>query len=117
IVIFASLFLGAAKTMLVAAAVFIPFERLATLHPAQRVFPKGWATDVLTGVTNSLLLFAVLVVLLGSLDALASMCAPGLRSWVATRPLWAQAVLAVVIGDLGNYLLHRAQHTVPSLWK
>ena len=47
-----SLFLGTARTMLVAAAVFIPFERLAALHPAQRVFRKGWATDVLAVHNN-----------------------------------------------------------------
>ena len=114
---FASLFLGAARTLLVAAAVFIPFERFAALHPAQRVLRKGWATDVLTGVMNGLLLYAVLLMALGTLDALAAMCAPSLRSWVETRPIWAQAVLAVAIGDLGVYVIHRAEHTVPSLWR
>jgi sterol desaturase/sphingolipid hydroxylase (fatty acid hydroxylase superfamily) len=115
--VIASLFLGAAKSLLVAAAVFIPFERLAGLHPAQRVFRKGWATDVLTGVINLVLVSVVLLIVLGLLDALAAMCAPSLRSWVETRPIWAQAILAVAVGDLGIYVIHRAQHTLPSLWR
>jgi sterol desaturase/sphingolipid hydroxylase (fatty acid hydroxylase superfamily) len=113
----ASMFIGSLKALLVAAAVFIPFERLAGLHPTQRTFRRGWATDVLTWLMNGLLLYAVLLLALGGVDAVAAACAPQLRQWIETRPLWAQCVLALALGDLGVYGIHRLQHTVPWLWR
>jgi sterol desaturase/sphingolipid hydroxylase (fatty acid hydroxylase superfamily) len=113
----ASMFIGSLKALLVAAAVFIPLERLARLHPTQRTFRRGWTTDVLTWLMNGLLLYAVLLIVLGGLDAVAAACAPQLRSWIETRPLWAQCVLALALGDLGVYGIHRLEHTVPWLWR
>jgi sterol desaturase/sphingolipid hydroxylase (fatty acid hydroxylase superfamily) len=110
-------FLGSVKSLLVAAAVFIPFERLATRRPGQRIWRQGWATDVLTGILNGLLVFVVLLFVLGSVDAWAASLAPGLRAWVGTRPTWLQVVLAVGLGDLGVYSIHRLSHTVPWLWR
>jgi sterol desaturase/sphingolipid hydroxylase (fatty acid hydroxylase superfamily) len=114
---FASLFLEPLKALLLAAAFFIPFEQLAGERPAQRVFRRGWAIDVLTGFVNGLLLFVVLLIVLGGVDTLAVACAPNIRAWVATRPVWAQAILAVTLGDLGVYGVHRLSHTVPWLWR
>ena len=113
----AALFVGPVKALLVAAAVFIPFERLAGLHPTQPTFRRGWATDVLTGLMNGLLLFAVLLGVLAGIDAAGAACAPRLRNWVETRPLWAQGLFAITLADLGLYGLHRLQHSVPWLWR
>ena len=110
-------FLGPAKALLLAAVVFIPFERLAGAQRPQRIFRRGWATDVVTGLLNGWLVFAVLLVVLAALNALAATSAPQLRSWVETRPIWAQAILAVALGDLGVYGFHRLAHTVPWLWR
>ena len=112
-----SLFFAPVKLLLVAAAVFIPFERLAGLHQAQRVFRQGWVTDLLTGLINGLLLFSVLLLALGGIDAMAAAGAPQLRHWIETRPLPAQCILALVVGDLGVYAIHRLEHTVPWLWR
>ena len=101
--IFASLFLSPAKSLLIAAAVFIPFERLARLHPTQRTFRQGWTTDVLTGLMNGLLLYGMMIIVFAQLDAVAAICIPDLRTWVETRSIWAQAVMAVALGDLGVY--------------
>jgi sterol desaturase/sphingolipid hydroxylase (fatty acid hydroxylase superfamily) len=113
----ATLFLGPAKAMLVAAAVFIPFERLVGLRPGQRTFRRGWATDVLTGFINGLLLYAAVLIVLGGVDAVAASCAPQLRGWIETRPFLAQCLLALALGDLGVYGIHRLEHTVPWLWR
>ena len=111
------LFLGPVKPLLIAAAVFVPFERVAAANRPQRIFRRGWATDLLTGVANGLVLYALLLVVLGGVDTLAGGVAPHVRQWVHAQPLWAQALLAIAIGDLGIYAVHRLQHTVSWLWK
>jgi sterol desaturase/sphingolipid hydroxylase (fatty acid hydroxylase superfamily) len=112
-----SMFIGSVKALLVGAAVFIPFERLAALHPTQRTFRREWATDVLTWLMNGLLLYAALLIVFGGIDKVATACAPQLRNWIETRPLLAQCVLALALGDLGLYGIHRLEHTVPWLWR
>jgi sterol desaturase/sphingolipid hydroxylase (fatty acid hydroxylase superfamily) len=114
---FSSLFLEPIRTLLVAAAIFIPFERLAAERAGQRIFRQGWATDILTGFANGLLLLVVVLIVLTRIDAVAAICVPNLRTWMETRPVWAQAALALMLGDLGIYGIHRLSHTVPWLWR
>jgi sterol desaturase/sphingolipid hydroxylase (fatty acid hydroxylase superfamily) len=113
----ASLILEPVRAMLIAAAVFIPFERLASLHPAQRTFRPGWAMDALTGLINGLLLYLALLLALGGVDWAASIGAPSLRQWIGARSLALQIVFALALGDLGVYVIHRLQHTVRWLWR
>jgi sterol desaturase/sphingolipid hydroxylase (fatty acid hydroxylase superfamily) len=115
--VFEALFLSPVKALLLAAVVFIPFERLAGERTAQRTLRRGWAMDALTALANGVLLYGVLLMVLGAIDAVAAAGAPQLRSWIVTRPLWAQAILAVALGDLGVYAIHRLAHTVPWLWR
>src|SRR3954462_414400 len=96
----ASLFLGPAKALLIAAAIFVPFERLAGLHRTQLAFRRGWAMDALTGVMNGMLLYGVMLAALGGVDAAAGWSVPQLRQWIAARPLLVQGALALVLGDL-----------------
>jgi sterol desaturase/sphingolipid hydroxylase (fatty acid hydroxylase superfamily) len=113
----ASLILEPVRAMLIAAAVFVPFERLASLHPAQRTFRPGWAMDVLTGLMNGLLVYLALLFALGGVNAAAAMGAPALRQWIGSRSLVWQIVVALAVGDLGVYVIHRLQHTVAWLWR
>src|SRR5207248_9901923 len=94
-----ALFVGPLKALLIGAAVFVPFERLAGLHVAQRTFRRGWAMDVLTGLMNGLLLYVALLALLGAVDAGAAAAMPQLRHWIETQSLPAQVVVALVVGD------------------
>jgi len=105
------------KATLLAAAVFIPFERLAADRPAQRVLRTGWLVDALTGIANTFMLFAVLLVSLSTVDHAAESVAHGVRAWVAARPFAIQVIAAVLIGDLGVYAGHRLMHAVPVLWR
>jgi sterol desaturase/sphingolipid hydroxylase (fatty acid hydroxylase superfamily) len=105
------------KTFVLAAAIFIPFERLAAARRDQPVLRRGWGTDVLTAIVNGLLLSAAVLMVLAGIESVAAGAMPGIRTWVASRPFWLQALLAVVLGDLGIYLTHRLEHTVPSLWR
>lgn len=115
--VLASLFVGPVKSLLIAAAVFIPFEWLASLRPAQRQLRRGSAMDALTGLANAALLYAAVLATLGAIDAAAAVWAPQPRHWMGTRSLLSQAVVALVGGDLGVYGIHRLQHTVPWLWR
>src|SRR5437588_11517580 len=105
------------KAVLLAAAVFIPFERFAAERRAQRVFRAGWLSDALTGIANTGVLFAILLVSLAGVDAAAAGVASGLREWIAAQPFVLQVVAAIAIGDLGVYAGHRLMHTVPVLWR
>ena len=109
--------LGPLKALLLAAAVFIPFERIAPQARGQRILRDGWATDALTGVANGVLMSVALLVVVAGVNALAAAAAPHLRAWVEARPIAVQAAAAVVLGDLGIYAIHRLTHTVPWLWR
>lgn len=113
----AQLVIEPVKALVFAAMIFVPFERLAAANRTQRVFREGWATDAVTGFLNGLLLYVALLAALAGIDAAASAAVPHLRAWVASQPIAAQAVVAVAIGDLGIYAVHRLQHSVPWLWR
>ncbi len=108
---------GPFKMLVFAAAIFIPFERLAAARRDQPILRRGWATDLGTGVINGLLLSAVVLMLLAVVESTANAAVPNVRVWVASTPLWAQAIVAVVIGDFGIYVMHRLAHTLPWLWR
>lgn len=112
-----SLLIGPVKALLIAASVFIPFERLAAAHPEQPIFRRGWAVDAVTGLINGAMLYGALMIALGAIDAAAAAAVPQLRHWIEARPIWAQAIFALAVGDLGVYASHRLAHTVPWLWR
>jgi sterol desaturase/sphingolipid hydroxylase (fatty acid hydroxylase superfamily) len=97
--------------------VFVPFERLFALR-RQRVFRKGWLTDlahffvsyflVQVGV---FLVFVLMTLLLGWAVS------PGFQASVAAQPGWLQFLEAFLIAELAFYLAHRLSHEVPFLWR
>jgi sterol desaturase/sphingolipid hydroxylase (fatty acid hydroxylase superfamily) len=113
----ASLSIGYVKALLLDAVVFIPFERLAPARRGQRVWRRGSTTDALTGLLNSCLVYGVLLIAIGGINRAATVSVPHLRAWVDTLPLWAQAAIALSVGDLGIYGVHRLAHEVPWLWR
>jgi sterol desaturase/sphingolipid hydroxylase (fatty acid hydroxylase superfamily) len=115
--VLSTVLLGPVKALIIAASVFVPFERLAAAHPEQPIFRRGWSTDVATGLMNTALLYGALMIALGGINAAAAAAAPNIRHWIEARPMWAQAMLALVIGDLGVYASHRLAHTIPWLWR
>jgi sterol desaturase/sphingolipid hydroxylase (fatty acid hydroxylase superfamily) len=103
--------------LLVLFVIFFPLERLFALRP-QRIFRRGWLTDVAHFLINEglrkLLLGITLLVLLQLLGFLVH---PGLQAWIRTWPFWIQCVTAIVINDIGAYWGHRWTHSVPLLWR
>jgi len=108
---------GPLKTLVLAAAIFVPFERLAAARRDQAILRRGWAIDLLTGAVNGLLLSSITLVILAAIESASIGAMPALREWVASLSLWAQAIAAIVVGDFGTYLMHRLSHTVPWLWR
>jgi|tagenome__1003787_1003787.scaffolds.fasta_scaffold20519996_1 sterol desaturase/sphingolipid hydroxylase (fatty acid hydroxylase superfamily) len=108
------------KTIVLAAAVFIPFERLVAERD-QPILRRAWAWDVgngfFNGIIDIVLLSAVAVTVLGGIDATANALLPNARVWVQSTPLWTQVIIAVVVGDLGTYVMHRLMHSLPWLWR
>ena len=104
--------------VLVLALLFVPMERLFARLPAQPIFRSGWRTD-LAHFTVSHLLVQVTVLLTLAPAALffAWAVRPALQRAVQSQPLILQVVEIVVVADLAQYVVHRAFHRVPWLWR
>lgn len=106
------------RSLLLLAAVFVPFEHLASLRPWQKTFRKHFLTDMAYFFINPLpiALGSMLVTVLIVNNATGWV--PGaIPAAIRSQPLFLQVVEALVIGDIGQYLAHRAFHTFPFLWK
>jgi len=98
-------------------AIFVPLERLFTLHPA-RLWRKQVGVDLGWYCINSLLPATLIAVPLAVLTKLLRGADPGgLYSTVALWPLWLKLPLAFLVNDLGVYWYHRMSHAVPVLWR
>lgn len=97
--------------------VFVPLERVCARHP-QKVFRKGFLTDLGYYFLNSLLPKLLLILPLSMIAwALHHFAPSGLYSWVAGMPLWMRFVAAMIVGEFGSYWGHRWMHEIPVLWR
>ena len=64
---------------------------------------------------NGVLLYAVLLMVLGTLDALAAMCAESQKLGRDPPDLGSPSLPLQL--ETWAYVIHRAEHTVPSLWR
>ncbi|HVN50353.1 MAG TPA: sterol desaturase family protein [Acidimicrobiales bacterium] len=103
--------------IVVLAAIFIPIERLASLHP-QKVFRAMWKTDLVHLVVNNLLATIGLVIAIAvPIVALRATLGTGLADVVRAQPFWLQFVEALLVAEVAGYWAHRATHRVPWLWR
>jgi len=103
------------KGILILICVFMPVEKILAMHK-QKIWREGWFTDICYyflgyfighSTTKLLIIFAVL-----SQNSI-----PKLSSFVSQQPLVLQVIVAIFIGDLSFYFIHRLMHTVPWLWQ
>lgn len=99
------------------ALVFVPIERMMAVRPMSPLRPE-WRTDLAYFFVGHVAVQFLLIAVTASTTFLAALVAfPTLQGWIAQLPLWAQFLLAVLVADLAQALLHRAYHNVPWLWR
>lgn len=112
------LLFGTAASAAALALIFAPLERVFPARPQQAVLRRELAIDGAFFLGQYLAFSAVAVVVLATVDqATAGLWPLSLRTWSMGLPLWAQAALALVLGDLLTYWFHRACHAWGPLWR
>jgi len=93
-------------------------ERFWPLHPDQKTFRPQWTTDlfyfVATHLPAQLITMAMVV---PAAYASRWLAIPGLVNTVGRLPFLIQLPLAIVVADLSQYVIHRAFHIIPFLWR
>ena len=106
------------KTILVIALVFVPLERITSLHREQKILRTHWANDLIYLFFNIILIKIGLVLLIGVAMMGIRLAVPDVvGATVRSQPLWLQAIEVIVVADCGFYAAHRAFHEVPLLWR
>lgn len=106
------------KDFLITCLIFVPLERLAAIHPEQKIFRRGWGNDLIYFFLNGLLIkLGLEISIVGTIVAAGWLVPAPLQSAVAAQPYWLQIAQMIVLGDLGFYCVHRAFHAIPWLWE
>ena len=96
---------------------FVPIERMLAVRPLSPLRPE-WRTDLAYFFVGHVAVQFLLIAVTASSAFLAALVAfPSLQQWIQALPVWAQFLLAVLVADLAQSLLHRAYHRVPWLWR
>lgn len=108
---------GPALALVLLAVMYVPLERAFPARPQAFLRPR-FGTDLVFFVGQQLLFVpACTLALLWLAMPLQSVPLFGLREAFLDLPWLAQAVLAVLLGDVCTYWGHRAAHEVPVLWR
>lgn len=103
--------------LLLLMVIFVPLERLFTVH-SQKVLRKSFSTDLGYYFLNNLLPKATLVFPMALIAwGLRHVVPSGVHSWVAGMSLWTRLAAALVVGEVGYYWGHRWTHEIPFLWR
>jgi len=111
-----------ATAMGLTGAVVLLLLVLERIHPYQKDWLRSHG-DVRTDLIHNLVNFWIpelyTVVFVGgfTLAGAGLSSALGMKLWPSDWPLLAQLVLALLIGELGTYWIHRLMHENPFLWR
>jgi len=93
-------------------------ERVHPAHPEWNQAQGDVVTDLWHGLVSNVTLPELLKMgLLALLVTVESPAGVGLGVWPGDWPLGLQLVLALIVGQFGEYWAHRLLHTVPFLWR
>jgi lathosterol oxidase len=104
--------------LFILALVFVPLERVIPRLPQQGIFRQGWTTDLMHFAMSHLLVqVTVVLTMLPAAFFFRWATQPWLQDSVAAQPLPLQFAEIVLVADFTQYLVHRAFHRVPWLWR
>lgn len=118
---FLATFIQATLYLLAISAVFFPLEvfwradQFSTM-PGFRWLRRDWLNDLCFYLGQALLFNALTLGVLGFLFRGVNSAAY-LPAWWLQLSFWPRVVLVVLLGDFLIYWGHRAQHTIPVLWR
>jgi lathosterol oxidase len=99
------------------ALIFIPLELLFA-RIRQRVFRKGWRTDLAHfGVSHLLMQVTVFLTMLPAAVVFHWAINDRFQAAVRSQPIWVQFIEAMFVADLFAYVAHRLFHEIPVLWR
>lgn len=100
------------------ACIFIPLEHLFPERHEQGTLRRDWANDVFYVLFNGFVIRAVFVVIAGVIMwAFHKVAGDNPLPFISALPIWVQVICAIIVGDIGYYIAHRAMHSVPVLWR
>lgn len=112
------MFIGQLIALFVLFMIFTPVERFFALHNGQKIFRKGWLTDI------SHFLFNRFLIDIGSFFGVVFLAVlfrwllnSSFQEAVAAQPFLLQFIEAVTLVNICGYFAHRLLHTIPFLWK
>lgn len=106
------------KDFLLVCIIFMPLERIFSLRPEQKILRRGLVTDLAhVGFTRILIALGKGLLFVLTLSFLKGLVPEAVHKSIAAQPLWLSFLEILVIADLGFYLVHRAFHAVPWLWR
>lgn len=104
--------------LFVLALLFVPLERIWPRLREQSILRFGWSTDLMHFAMSHLAVqVTVVLTMLPAALFFHWAARPYLQNLVAAQPLVLQFVEIVLVADLAEYVVHRAFHRVPWLWR
>jgi lathosterol oxidase len=98
--------------------IFFPLEKTFALNKEQRILREEWRID-LTYFFISHLLVQFVFLWANTFPKIAFTWATnaGLQSSIQSMPMAVQFLIAVIVADFCQYIVHRAHHKIPILWR
>lgn len=107
------------SVMFLAALPILVAQRVLPAEARWKALPRDYGLDILHGVATTLAAEGYRAVTIGLMTgaALWIQNAVGASLWPVDLPIWSQLVIALIIGDFGNYWVHRVCHEHPVAWR
>lgn len=113
-----NLVLSTVAAFVVLFLIFRPLEAVFPAKPGQPILRPHWSVDLAFFVGQYIAWNAVVLWVLVQFGAGVRELVPsGLREFVASRPIYVQVLLVIVLSDFFVYWGHRAQHYFTFLWR
>ena len=104
--------------LLLMTLIFSPIEVLWPAYPRQSVFRSEWLTDIVYFLSTHLPIQVTTFLILLPATQLSSLLNITAATKIVGQLPWViQFLLSVVVADLAEYAIHRAFHTIPSMWR